>query len=1400
MIFIPATLPGNKIVPRDSARVVGALSGDGTGGHLVASPVRKERLKKSKKELEEEAAQVLSQVDRLDCVTRENGVLPEKFYTLPNRKKHKSKPYISGSLPRRSNEKSSSELPPPHKPPRTFTSDSIPRVSEKVSVFDVFRREKKTEPRKSSLRRSVSDVSATKSEVNSGQRLNRSGSDGEKFVKPRVEKKQLSPIIETTQREDYFSAPEQETNKENVHHDGNIRAPVRKKKKDSITEKLKQFIDEVDEELYKETGIRPSPPENIKPPQPIIIDVDKAEKISIKSKSKFKNSVLGKKLKSITHKKDKTNEAGKIKRVSEIKGSRNKSTVTEKKVAAPEVTDTLSAGTGPRVKAAIKNLEKPRDSPKMIHSSQKPVDKLPLTRGRTVDSMVKRLSSDSCSPPPHKTNVLITPHASVQHNNNQPFSYTRGISPDKYMPNESPPNIPSPIIYAQVVCGTNANGPAKQTVHTAYTNGKKHPHSDSDEGLGGEENPGFIGMEKSVTRFGDDRVNNAFFDEVDKFEEESPITPKFRNPSYSNGYSSYERKVHDFSRVEHTGYIDSSSRGRGDGMDSKRRESLTEPHENGFSSTTMLNGRSDLTARRDQLESRINRRLNDNSLRTSPEYIKNPTPTNLYITETTSRNYHKGRTSSPVGYRDKYISETRTDKHGKSHTKESRSREYFVEPKDRLEYESREKSNGHYHNGFDSEPKSFDSQMSDYRSSPENRKFEASHRYHVKDNKQTTLKDRSLHKSTPDIHLRSYQDSNNSLRREKVESRTSSSKYASDRYIDENERKDKFGDSGIENDFRRDSGERIPRSRYTRRDYYNESEDEGFASSLLIASERQHTEDNINQRRMRDYDSDRAHSREDDPYRNLETMEYRSKFRSTDYIPRERSIDDGSHYDPRIDKDIERSTLKRVEKKPPKPEKKSGLEKVKSLFTRDSKKKKQQPEMVREETLRSRYVEYKGRQPVEQKLKKKDAKNLHMSYDHNNRRRLSSPSPSPTREPQRNGKSETTHGSWFKSLDRLSRKKTKMGEKEGNFTSGTEDDLPPKPTPTKNLRFFGDSDIESNDSVRHKSALKFRSGITSRTRSQSTRDLHNISEELRTPDLSPRKSSHKSMTNIAEVDGAPRSTRVNVKPPMSPNHGVPRNLSRQEKDRGRRRKNEVSSVESSTEGDSSQQSQRSIVYLHAATVGDIPPSGYLKNVRRAASREELASNGSSRMQPQVKTLSRSFSVLAPWKPRHAREGMDIDYTQYPKPVKNGKYEQKVAKSTSNRKDSSSTLKKKAQETRKNQANSTLTKMSKSKENLSSQTLRRSREELPKSSSSTLYKKKDRLPRENSRYTKERDEKKIASKSLSVESLGSNGRKFRVEGRDRDISRSVSMPRDPEKSAGWFKMSKKNKLSGSTQRL
>lgn len=91
---------------------------------------------------------------------------------------------------------------------------------------------------------------------------------------------------------------------------------------------------------------------------------------------------------------------------------------------------------------------------------------------------------------------------------------------------------------------------------------------------------------------------------------------------------------------------------------------------------------------------------------------------------------------------------------------------------------------------------------------------------------------------------------------------------------------------------------------------------------------------------------------------------------------------------------------------------------------------------------------------------------------------------------------------------------------------------------------------------------------------------------------------------------------------------------------------------SGTEGDSSQQSQRSVVYLHATTVGAIPQP-YVLNSRRTASRDELSSIKSSSLspakqsppQPMTRTISRSVSVLAPWKPRHAHEGYEINYSQ-----------------------------------------------------------------------------------------------------------------------------------------------------------
>lgn len=793
----------------------------------------------------------------------------------------------------------------------------------------------------------------------------RSGSQNEEsLTNIRSAKKQLSPIIEVTQREDYFAPKNPDSDKENI----NSLNDNEKSNEESVTEKLKEYIDEVDTALFEETGVRVTPTKNAEhKPEVVIIDLDKAEVSGKKGnkKSKFKVNTLGKKIKSLTAKKNKANKSKDKKTNTNGKTPIIYDTVEEVIEHKPETIEVVTPT--PKVKKFVEAIEsQDKNSTNMIHSSQKPADKLPLTRGRTVDKMVKRLSNDNCSPPPPKTNIMITPNVSVQHNNNQPFSYTRGVSPEKNYHNEdrSPTDSGSPIIYAQVVCG-NGTKPHKQTVHT-YMNGKKHvPHSDSDEGLGYEENTGFgrkYEGERTVTRFGDDkyteRKSSELFSDLDRFEE-FPITPKFQTNGYTNGYNDYEKRYNNISKTEHTVYIDSSSRGRGDGMDAKRRESLSESLDNGFETpiktsynSTTLNGRSDLSARRDLLESRINRRLDEKYLRQSPEYSPNKT-TNVYISESNSK-YYRGGSKSPSGYKETYLAETKTDDSGEKYRNESHTKEYFGDRNQRNDFDKRYKLTDYSYNGFD-EPKSFDSQISDYRSSPENRIFDSpdykppyNNKYKSKMEKQQTLKNREYYKSNPEIYRKTYDDReepqetyHDSLRRERYENRyVSSSKYRTERYFDQTEcdRKDKFGDSGIENDFRRDSGENFRVSRTPvnhHREFSNDSEDEGFASSLLIASERQHTEDNFNTRRHKhDYDSDRSYrkndSERDDPYKHTERMDYKTGRRDSrnEFAHRERSIDDGSHYDPRIDKNMDRGTLKKVEKKPPKPEKKSSLDKV----------------------------------------------------------------------------------------------------------------------------------------------------------------------------------------------------------------------------------------------------------------------------------------------------------------------------------------------------------------------------------------------------------------------------------------------------------------------------------------
>lgn len=868
---------------------------------------------------------------------------PDKYFTLPTRKKHRgtSPSQEEVNLVRRHSDELTSQSSP-RKPPRTFTTSN-----KNTSLLNIFKKSEKEEPKKSNLRRSRSDASNLKSDSKDIKVRKRSGSESEETGHVKSKKTQLSPIIEIVQREDYFS-PKQDDN-ENTKSINEDKKITTRKKWQKPTKKLN--VDEID------SGILFNKNENNKirrkSPEVVIIDVDKAENISKKHK-KLNTTSIKNKLKSLSFRKENKNTQEKTKNKSAVRSNSEKlRPLIESKQISKNSVNLADIGIevpkSPRIQETIKSLEQQSQIPKppeMIHSSQQPVEKLPLTRGRKVDTMVKRLSSDKSFMPP-KTSVMVSPTLNVQHNNNQPFSYTqpRNMSPERLNRPKSPS---SPVIYAQVVVGNgdaDNPGPIKQTIHTVY-NGKKHlPHSDSDEGLGYEES-GFnrkYEREKSFTRFGDEKAE--FYKDVDKFDEEFPITPKFKSiGNYTNGYS-----YNDYSKTERNMYIDSSNRGRGDGMDARRRESLTEfPYENGKmnGNPSNINGRSDLSYRRDLLESRINSRIigdkNTTINRASPEYPNNYSPKfDQYVSEKSSRYYRHG-SSSPVGYTEKYTLETKVDKTGEKYQKESRSKTKYTD-KNETDYND-------YRNRYDNEPKSLDSQVSDYRSSPENNnrkyfvpKAESPKAFRtIYTNKykksERISKERDHYKSNPEIYV--YEDRNrfvsdsfhDSLRRQK-----SAESPKREKYFDSiEERKDKFGDSGIENDFRRDSGENVRLTRsgiqnYRTRELSNESEDEGFASSLLIAPERQHVEETTNTRRSRrEYDSDREVKgyNKDNDYRHQDNYEYKRSGRH-EYVHRERSIDDGSHFDPRIDKEVDRErTLKRMEKKPPKPTKKTGLEKV----------------------------------------------------------------------------------------------------------------------------------------------------------------------------------------------------------------------------------------------------------------------------------------------------------------------------------------------------------------------------------------------------------------------------------------------------------------------------------------
>lgn len=452
------------------------------------------------------------------------------------------------------------------------------------------------------------------------------------------------------------------------------------------------------------------------------------------------------------------------------------------------------------IKDTISSIVNHSKSLEDMHSSQQPTQKPPLTKG-SVDGIVKRLSMERYSPLPHL-------HGPA-------FSYTR--------PNDQ-------IIYAQVVC--DSDGRSKQTIHSSYNSKEREPFTSQSAG----DNVDSVGLRKLESS----SHPNILFKNIEKHERSlSPVrhldigrklNGDYRkvngktNSDEDEGLGIETRRDYDEPpivpvirdvvspvRIQ----LDASYRGRADGTEERKNDYFPEI--------------SNLSNRRKMLESRIFSRqrsaeLLDTKDRTdlhehemnghTNEYNQRRArshPRELYRSpEREYSKYHRSNeqhTYSPDrshreiispsrdasnskviretryyhdghdGYRDQYRKETTIGVDGVPHTREYHTRRKLNSPReidlgyieDNREYlhaEHLEPNTSYFQEKYrqEFEPKSLDSQFSEVnRSSPEQ-----SYR-HVQS---------SAHRP----------DKFQSLKREKKQQRSF----------------DK-GDSGIENDYRKDS-------------------------------------------------------------------------------------------------------------------------------------------------------------------------------------------------------------------------------------------------------------------------------------------------------------------------------------------------------------------------------------------------------------------------------------------------------------------------------------------------------------------------------------------------------------------------------------------------------------------
>ncbi|KAL0861772.1 hypothetical protein ABMA27_009247 [Loxostege sticticalis] len=1510
----------------------------------------------SEKELIEEANKVLAQAESVTCTADHP---PEKFFSLPHRRKFKE-----DRSARRNSDDANSDIPSKTPLGRSTSDVSQKKRKERTSLSTLFRRAQRNKspdaPVKVTtkpivvVKRSKSDVSDLKSNTKLNNQVKpirkRSGSETEEFLKSlRNKKSQLSPIIESSPREDYFKKT----------------PPLEVFQKQKLSQKDSNKSDD-----QKSNGEN----RNVNP-------VEKPPRYKTPEKQEPKPPVRTKRGKSLEKDKEKSPSITDTpKRKTDVK-----KTLLVDEIDSFKTKDTKPAEVKEKIKESIRKIEeKVYGDKEMIHSSQLPPDKPPLTRGQTVDYLVKILKEDQSSPPP-KTHLISPPNGT---NTSQPFSYIKpSVSPDPnlFVRTTSPDRVPSPVnkmtdkgvVYAQVVrdYGDNTSSRlGKQTVHKTYSPSRDKYGNNSDEDEGYEER-----LKHTNDRFNYNHKtnNNENFNSIESYKiTDSPIRPRFREykltsfedfePTYANEYPSNNDKSHD--------YID-TFRGRGDGMDTMKKHYETENNK-------LVIDFNELSQRRQLLESKqLARKVERERLvtaepisrflaETDPIYEaeKRRQATEKYVDETARYYRH---TLERDGFAESSVTEDyskyESDNNKVKYNTESRT--YQKVPKGELNRREFLDSLGpearfrEEQKVFPPEPEYEPPSLEINSGKPvllpdeyKEKKYKvkknlnSSHdviqtgqKYKVRDD--WFGKRKGHYASNPEIaqereddyaniryeakHAEAY---HNSLRRVKNKDRYRYEKEdfgmrrpdsgdSREYYRDERSPRrydidNRLVDSGIENDFRKDSSGELHR-RHRR----HESDDDVHNTSLFLASERRHTEDN--------YPSEQI-------YANGEYLARFKDFRDPgyrkEYIRRERSADDGSHFEPKHDRYEKSPNDDKVSAKPPKATKKlSGLEKVKQLFSRDSSKKSKkekdvvqpkprtrvlkspehlasddseyrrytdpEPEIVvkkvdyhchaderrfknsredldkyrssredidkyrssdsperkyRETDFNDRYEmktqerRYKDRREekrynsserdsdhhsrpsdAESDLRKSRSRTAGpldspaLAERYRGRRRLATPSPTPS--PPRRQAAPTTSSSWFKSLDRLTaKKKGKTTKVEKEIETPPEEEprkawakSKPLNSPAKNLRFFGDTDLESDTNVKHHTITKTRSnpkshstlrktisnsstGIDEVDHSELSSKSYSLSNLREEKSESPRTKQYykRNLRNISEISNSETESQLDRrvgKPPISPydrsrSHsssktlkGSKTDLRRRTEERGssselrgssgrlemsrdsknRRRTPANNSGESSTEGDSSHQSQRSVVYLHATTVGDIPDPGRLIRNR---SRDDVSSVNSSNI--QVRSTTKSFSIFAPWTPKHYNEQHDVHYAQKPRKTK-----PKDAKKTPER----STLQK-----NKSYSQTTLTK--------------RPQSSRLTSSSTTLYKRPEkRKESEHSTMSRKTPDHSTISRKTTRDSKKSQSNEILNRDSDRErVSRSISMPKDNNKKAGWFKLSNKNK--------